>query len=106
MQGIALLQQHPFVHEIHLHLACVHKQKLLAQVFLERGVAELVRRLDQKRQQAALPDLAGEGCIARPLPIAYQGLTFAMAHQAVAALAGLLFSEQLFDIDVQCPCEL
>ncbi len=29
-----------------------------------------------------------------------------MAHQAVAALAGLLFGEQFFDIDIQSPRQL
>lgn len=68
MQGVALLQQHPLTHEIHFHLACVNKQELFALVFLERGVAELGRRLNQKRQQAALANLTGEGRVPGPCP--------------------------------------
>ncbi|MNV77203.1 hypothetical protein D3C71_1706030 [compost metagenome] len=106
MQGIALLQQHPLVHEVHLHLAGVDEQKFLALVLLERRVAELGRRLDQERQQAALPHLAGQRGVSRTLAVTHQGLALAMAHQAVAMLPGLLFGEQFLDVDVQRPRQL
>lgn len=94
MQGVAALEDDPLVHEVDLHLSFVDEDELLAQVFLERRVAEVARWVDDERQQRAGADLLRQGGIGRAVVAAGKRLALVAADDAVAVEAVVFLAEQ------------